>query len=74
MEVSFLDVMSLYRKKLGAEKTGDMKLLKKMKEVYPDLFTNDFAEFISSLKDVSTYLNTKYETNYSTLFKPELLN
>ncbi len=68
--LSFTFVMDLYLIKCGAESRGDNSALESMKEHYPELFADDFQEFIESLKITTAYLDEKYDQDFSSNLFP----
>lgn len=73
-ELSFPDVISLYRKKLGAEKNGDARVLMRLYAVYPDLFTDEFIAFISEVQETACCLEAKSGVDFTPMFEPIQIN
>jgi hypothetical protein len=71
MDLSFSFVMDLYRTKVKAEKRGDVKAIESLLQHYPELFTDEFQEFIEKTQLVVGYLDQKYGENFSAIFSVE---
>lgn len=49
-------ILDLYRAKEKALKSNDKSAINSLKLTYPELFTNEFEEFIANLSDCIEYL------------------
>ncbi len=67
--LSFTFVMDLYRLRINAEKRKDKKALLDLQQRYPELFTEDFDDFIEKLKMTAQYLDQKYDSHFSDMFE-----
>ena len=72
MDLSFSFVMDLYRARSSAERRGDSPAIENLKQHYPELFTEEFEEFIEGLKVTVAYLDRKYDEDYSSIFEPKV--
>ena len=68
MNLSFSFIMDLYRTKSSAESRGDISAIDSLKRHYPELFTDEFEEFIEGLKATVAYLDRKYDEDFSSIF------
>jgi len=66
-------VMKLYRQRLAAEKNGDRATLTILEKQYPDLFSNEFEDFIFNLRMSIEDLRQKYGEDFSKMIEPEEL-
>lgn len=69
--LSFTFVMDLYRIKCGAEGRDDKNALESLKEHYPELFSDEFQEFIQTLKITAEYLGEKCGQEFSSMFETQ---
>lgn len=70
-EFSLSFVMDLHRIKINAEKRGDAKAIESLKRHYPELFSEEFTDFIKKAKLVASDLDQKYNKNFSSMFEPD---
>lgn len=71
MDLSFNFAVDLYRVKCAAESWGDNASLTSLEKAYPELFTDEFQDFIDSVKVVTEYLDQKLGENFSSMFNTE---
>ena len=71
-DLSFPFVMDLYRVRIKAENRADITAIESLKQFYPELFTEEFQEFIEKTKLVVSYLDQKYDQKFSRIFDPEV--
>ncbi len=69
--LSIAFVMDLYRIKSKTENRGDTKGIENLKQRYPELFTEEFQEFIDKTKLVVADLDKRYGENFSAIFELE---
>lgn len=62
-------VMDLYRTKIKAEGRGDATAIESLQQHYPELFTEEFQNFIDNMKLVAEHLDQKYDQNFSSMFE-----
>lgn len=67
-DLSFSFEMDLFRSKTNAEIRKDAAAIDDLKIHYPDLFSEEFQEFIENLKVTMEYLDKKYGENFSSIF------
>jgi len=65
------EVMKFYRKKLAAEKKGDNATLIKLEAEYPDLFSDEFEDFIINLKMSIEDIRQRHGEDFSKMIEPE---
>lgn len=68
--LSFSFVMDLYRIKKGAEERGDASAIQSLNKHYPELFSDNFNDFIEKLKLTITHLDSEYGKNFSEILEP----
>lgn len=74
MDLSFTFAIDLFRVKRAAESRGDKVSLSSLEKAYPELFTDEFQEFIDSVQVVTEYLDQKLGENFSSMFNAEKTN
>jgi hypothetical protein len=70
-DLSFSFVMDLFRAKKSAEGRGDKKAIESLNQCYPELFTEEFEEFIENLRQATAYLDSKYGENFSSILESQ---
>ena len=73
-ELSVQFVMDLYRVRIRAEKSRDAKAIESLKLHYPELFSEDFEDFIKNAKIATAYLDQKYDKRFSRIFSPDFMD
>ena len=64
-------IMDLYRAKMKAEARGDASAIMSLKINYPELFSENFSEFIQNFKHAVKIFDYENGENFSKIFEIE---
>ena len=71
-ELSFTFMMDIYRVKIKAIKRDDKKALKNLEQHYPELFTEDFNQFINNLHLCVEYIHIQHGQDFRAMLEPDV--
>jgi len=71
---TFAFILDLYRIKTNAERRQDKYAIESLQQHYPEIFTDEFDEFIENAKACAAYLDNEYDDNFSSMFEVSIQN